>query len=44
MEQYFQSQREQIFTSVGVLIYVFEVTSRDWEKDLKYYEDCLKAL
>lgn len=44
MEQYFQSQRDQIFTSVGVLIYVFEVTSRDWEKDLKYYEDCLKAL
>lgn len=27
-----------------MLIYVFEVTSRDWEKDLKYYEDCLKAL
>ena len=28
---------------MGVLIYVFDVESRDTEKDLVYYRDCLDA-
>ena len=34
MEQYFQSQREHIFKNVEVLIYVFDVTSKDFNGDL----------
>jgi Ras-related GTP-binding protein A/B len=44
MEQYFQSQRENIFKKVQVLIYVFDVTSKDFNGDLQYYENCLNAL
>ena len=44
MEQYFQSQKASIFINVGVLIYVFDVTTKDWDKDFKYFNDCLKAL
>jgi len=44
MEQYFQSQREQIFKNVEVLIYVFDVTSKDFKGDLMYYQNCLQAL
>ena len=46
MEQYFQSQRSQIFKNVGVLIYVFEVTSKDEDakKDMEYYISCRQAL
>lgn len=34
MEQYFQSQREHIFKNVEVLIFVFDVTSKDFSGDL----------
>lgn len=44
MEQYFQSQRENIFKNVQVLIYVFDVTSKDFNGELHYYENCLNAL
>lgn len=44
MEQYFQSQREHIFKNVEVLIYVFDVTSKDFSGDLAHYESCLNAL
>ena len=46
MEQYFQSQRASIFKNVGVLIYVFEVTSKEEEakKEMDYYISCLDAL
>jgi len=44
MEQYFQSQKDQIFKNVEVLIYVFEVVSKEPEKDLDYYKSCLNAL
>ena len=44
MEQYFQSQREHIFKNVEVLIYVFDVTSKDFPGDLAHYESCLSAL
>ncbi|KAI8075628.1 Gtr1/RagA G protein conserved region-domain-containing protein [Thamnidium elegans] len=44
MENYFASQRDRIFKNVEVLIYVFDVESRDWEKDLHYYQSCLEAI
>ncbi|CAG8506185.1 2090_t:CDS:2 [Acaulospora morrowiae] len=44
MENYFASQREHIFRNVEVLIYVFDVESRDIEKDMHYYQDCLEAI
>lgn len=44
MESYFASQREHIFRNVEVLIYVFDVESRDIEKDMHYYQSCLEAI
>ena len=44
MESYFASQRDHIFSSVEVLIYVFDVESRDLEKDFEYYQSCLEAI
>ncbi|XP_067943886.1 ras-related GTP-binding protein A-like [Watersipora subatra] len=44
MEQYFASQRDSIFKHVEVLIYVFDVESRELEKDMHYYQSCLDAL
>ncbi|KAJ9073929.1 GTP-binding protein gtr1 [Entomophthora muscae] len=44
MENYFTSQRDHIFRNVEVLIYVFDVESRDIEKDLQYYQTCLEAM
>ncbi len=44
MEQYFQSQREHIFKNVEVLIFVFDVTSKDFAADLAHYESCIMAL
>uniref|UniRef100_A0A915KM22 Ras-related GTP-binding protein n=1 Tax=Romanomermis culicivorax TaxID=13658 RepID=A0A915KM22_ROMCU len=44
MENYFASQRDQIFRNVEVLIYVFDVESREIEKDYQYYQTCLEAL
>lgn len=46
MENYFISQRENIFKNVEVLVYVFDVDTRDEElkKDFKYYQTCINAL
>ncbi|THH17120.1 hypothetical protein EW146_g3627 [Bondarzewia mesenterica] len=44
MDSYLSHQRSTIFQHVGVMIYVFEVESRDMAKDLVYYKDCLDAL
>ncbi|KAL1285553.1 Ras-related GTP-binding protein [Trichinella pseudospiralis] len=44
MENYFTSQRDQIFRNVEVLIYVFDVKSREVEKDYQYYQTCLEAI
>lgn len=46
MENYFVSQRENIFRNVEVLIYVFDVESRDEElrRDIRYYQTCLSAI
>ncbi|KAI5120469.1 hypothetical protein M0805_006489 [Coniferiporia weirii] len=44
MDSYLSTQRPTIFQHVGVLIYVFDVESREMDKDLVYYRDCLEAL
>jgi len=44
MENYFASQRDNIFRYVEVLIYVFDVESRELEKDMHYYQSCLEAI
>jgi Ras-related GTP-binding protein A/B len=44
MEKYFESQRDQIFRNVEVLIYVFDVESPEREKDLQYFKRCLSAV
>eukprot|EP01113_Clastostelium_recurvatum_P047690 TRINITY_DN854_c0_g1_i1.p1 TRINITY_DN854_c0_g1~~TRINITY_DN854_c0_g1_i1.p1 ORF type:complete len:327 (-),score=87.92 TRINITY_DN854_c0_g1_i1:120-1004(-) len=44
MENYFTSQRDHIFQNVEVLIYIFDIESREMPKDLKYYRSCLEAI
>lgn len=44
MENYFTSQRDNIFRNVAVLIYVFDVESRELDRDLHYYQSCLEAM
>ncbi len=44
MENYLASQKDQIFKSVQVLIYVFDVESREIDKDYRNYQSCLEAL
>lgn len=44
MESYFVNQRETIFRNVEVLIYVFDIESREISKDLAYYRSCLDAV
>lgn len=44
MENYFASQKDRIFKNVEVLIYVFDVESKDWASDLHYYQSCLDAI
>ncbi|KDN40171.1 hypothetical protein K437DRAFT_258755 [Tilletiaria anomala UBC 951] len=46
MDSYLDSQRQQVFSAVGVLIYVFDLTGEEseWGKDVRYFKDCLSAL
>ncbi|KAI9140120.1 ras-related GTP-binding protein A-like protein [Paraphysoderma sedebokerense] len=44
MENYFTSQRDHIFRNVEVLIYIFDVESRELDKDMHYYQSCLEAI
>ena len=44
MENYFTTQRDNVFRNVEVLIYVFDVESREVEKDMHYYQSCLEAI
>jgi len=43
MENYFNSQKDHIFRNVEVLIYVFDIESKD-AKDHEYYESCIQAM
>ena len=45
MEQFFESQKDHIFKNVQVLIYVFDVTSKDFKgHDMTQFSKSLKAL
>lgn len=48
LDQFVSTQKSQIFSNVAILIYVFDATtpsgSPEWEKDVRYFEDCLEAL
>jgi GTPase SAR1 family protein len=44
MQQYLSTQQATIFASVGVLIYVFEIKSRDAVSDAEYFRRILDAL
>lgn len=47
MDNYLDSQRHQVFSAVGVLIYVFDLVGEDseeWDKDVRSYKECLSAL
>jgi len=44
MENYFSSQRDHIFRNVEVLIYIFDIESRENQKDLAYYRSCVEAI
>lgn len=44
MENYFSSQRDHIFRNVEVLIYIFDIESRELQKDVAYYRSCIEAM
>ncbi|KAJ1530026.1 hypothetical protein HK096_008900, partial [Nowakowskiella sp. JEL0078] len=44
MQNYIASQRDHIFRNVEVLIYVFDVETREFEKDIQYYQNCVDAI
>ncbi|POM68309.1 Rasrelated GTPbinding protein, partial [Phytophthora palmivora] len=43
-ENYFESQRDHIFRSVELLIYVFDIESREIDKDMAHFDGCLEAI
>ncbi|MCJ1409417.1 GTP-binding protein gtr1 [Ptychographa xylographoides] len=43
-ENYLTSQKSYVFSEVGVLIYVFDIESREFERDLTTYNTVIKAL
>ncbi|KAI9732009.1 MAG: GTP-binding protein gtr1 [Cirrosporium novae-zelandiae] len=44
METYLVSQRANIFSDVGVLIYVFDIESREFDRDMVTYTAVISAL
>jgi Ras-related GTP-binding protein A/B len=44
MDTYLTMQRSTIFQQVGVMIYVFDVESRETIKDMEYFRDCMASL
>lgn len=44
MESYFDSQKDQIFRNVEVLIYVFDIESNERRKDMQNFITCLTAI
>jgi Ras-related GTP-binding protein A/B len=44
MENYLAHQRDHVFSQVAVLIYVFDIESREFERDLVVYSSVLAAL
>ncbi|KAI8927309.1 Gtr1/RagA G protein conserved region-domain-containing protein [Entophlyctis helioformis] len=44
LENYMTSQRDQVFRNVEVLIYVFDVESREYDRDMQYYQSVIEAI
>ncbi|EAL63082.1 hypothetical protein ACTFIW_012493 [Dictyostelium discoideum] len=44
LESYLTTQRDHIFRNVEVLIYVFDIESREHQKDIKNYKSCIEAI
>ena len=44
MQGYFTTHRDSVFKNVEVLIYVFDIESKEVDKDMQYYQYCLEAL
>ncbi|KZF26697.1 small monomeric GTPase [Xylona heveae TC161] len=44
MENYLASQRDHVFSNVGVLIYVFDIESREFDRDMVTYSAVVRAL
>ncbi|EIW84871.1 hypothetical protein CONPUDRAFT_87379 [Coniophora puteana RWD-64-598 SS2] len=44
MESYLHQQRSTVFSAVGVLIYVFDIETRELGRDLEYFRECLEGL
>jgi len=44
MDGYLSTQRQTIFKNVAVLIYVFDTKSKDWDEDLRYFDQVLEGL
>ena len=44
MQGYFTTHRDSVFKNVEVLIYVFDIESKEVDKDMQYYQHCLEAL
>lgn len=44
MQNYLATQRDHIFRNVEVLIFVFDIESREFERDLITYSSCIEAL
>ena len=44
MQSFLTTQRDTIFRNVEVLIYVFDVESHEYDRDMHYYQSCLEAL
>ncbi|KDQ19770.1 hypothetical protein BOTBODRAFT_101961 [Botryobasidium botryosum FD-172 SS1] len=43
LNSYLSNERSTVFQDVGVLIYVLDIASREPERDLFYYRQCLEA-
>ncbi len=43
-ESYFDSQRDTIFRNVEVLIYVFDIESRELDADFELFESVVEAM
>jgi Ras-related GTP-binding protein A/B len=44
MENFLQNQRVDVFSGVALLIYVFDIESRDFPRDLETFKTVLEAL
>lgn len=44
MQAFLTMQRDTVFRNVEMLIYVFDIESREVDKDIQYYQCCLEAL